>query len=168
MMNQYHSPFTDIFFKYITHLGDGIAFGIIIILFAFIRRRMILVVGLTGVLTLLMTYIFKKILFHGSYRPMMDVGIDSLHIVEGAKIAYWGTFPSGHTITVFAIATVLCLYFRKSRLQYAFVAVALIVGLSRVYLSLHFLQDIFVGSIFGIVIGCVSMVLLHKQKKLKA
>lgn len=161
-MNAWHAPFFDTFFKYITHLGDGITFGVLVLAFAFLKRRMILVVLSSGILTFLITYLFKKILFHGSYRPAMDVGIDSLHWVEGVKIAYWGTFPSGHAITIFAIATILCLYFRKSKLQYLWIAVALIVAYSRVYLSLHFLVDVFVGSIFGILIGFLSMTLFYK------
>ena len=130
--------------------------------FAFLKRRMILVVLSSGILTFLVTYLFKKILFHGSYRPAMDVGTDSLHLVEGVKIALWGTFPSGHAITVFAVATVLCLYHRNKRLQYLWISLALIVALSRVYLSMHFLTDIFVGSVFGILIGIVSMSIFHR------
>lgn len=156
-INQWHAPFFDFFFKYSTHLGDGALFGVLVIIFAFLKRRMILVWLLSGILTFLVTFLFKKILFHGSYRPAMDVGIDSLHWVEGVKVALWGTFPSGHTITVFAIATVLCLYCRNSKLQYVWIALALIVGYSRVYLSLHFLVDVFVGSLFGILIGLISM-----------
>jgi membrane-associated phospholipid phosphatase len=151
-----------VFFKYITHLGDGAMFGVLVLIFAFLKRRMIWVVLVSGVLTLLITYLFKKILFHGSYRPAMHMGADTLHWVEGVKVALWGTFPSGHTITIFAIATVLCLYFRKSQLQYTWIAIALLVAYSRVYLSLHFLNDVFVGSIFGILIGLVSMALFAK------
>jgi membrane-associated phospholipid phosphatase len=162
ILNNWNAPFLDPFFKYSTHLGDGMAFGALILVFAFIKRRMILVVILSGVLTFLVTYLFKKILFHGSYRPAMHMGADTLHWVEGVKVAFWGTFPSGHTITIFALATVLCLYFRKSKLQYLWIALALIVAYSRVYLSMHFLQDIFVGSIFGIFIGFLSMALLSK------
>ena len=162
ILNNWNAPFLDFFFKYITHLGDGIAFGVLVLVFAFVKRRMILVIATSGVLTFLVTYLFKKILFHGSYRPAMHMGAETLHWVEGVKVALWGTFPSGHTITIFAIATILCLYFQKSKLQYIWVALALIVAYSRVYLSMHFLVDIFVGSIFGILVGFLSMALFYK------
>lgn len=161
-INQWNAPFFDVFFKYITHLGDGALFGVLVLVFAFLKRRMILVWILSGVLTFLVTYLFKKILFHGSYRPAMDVGLDSLHWVEGVKVALWGTFPSGHTITVFAIATILILYCRRSKLQYLWMFIALLVGFSRVYLSLHFLVDVFVGSLFGVLVGLISMTTFYK------
>ena len=163
-INKYHTSFLDFFFKYATHLGDGVMFGLLTLVFFFIKKRIALIFLVSGLLTLLVTHFFKKIIFKGIPRPVEALGEESLYLIKGIKIAYWNTFPSGHTITAFAIFTILCLYFRKSTWQYLWLALALVAGVSRVYLSQHFWIDIFVGSTLGILIGFVSMGLFYSEK----
>ncbi len=164
-MNSYHSSFFDAFFKYSTFLGDGIMFGVLTLLFLFVKRKMALVFMVGGFLTLLVTHIFKKVVFKGVPRPAEFLGLENLYIIEGVKMAFWNSFPSGHTMTAFAIFAILCLYFRKCVSQYIWILLAVIAGFSRVYLSQHFLIDIFVGSILGIFIAFVSMSLFFPERK---
>jgi undecaprenyl-diphosphatase len=70
------------------------------------------------------------------------------------------SFPSGHTATAFAAATVLALF--HPRLRWPALALAAVVGLSRVYLGVHFWADVVVGAVFGVVIG-VAMTWLGLQ-----
>ncbi|WP_435263327.1 phosphatase PAP2 family protein [Tenacibaculum sp. nBUS_03] len=162
-INQIHTSFLDTFFKYSTFLGDGVMFGVLALFFVFVKRRIVLVFLISGVLTLLVTHFFKKIIFKGIPRPVGVFGEDSLYLVKGVKMALWNSFPSGHTTTAFAIFTILCLYFAKCKSQYLWISLAIVAGLSRVYLSQHFLIDVFVGSFIGIVIGFISMGLLYKH-----
>lgn len=164
-MNKFHSSFFDVFFKYSTFLGDGAIFGILAVLFLFVKRKMFYVFVVSGVLTLLITHLFKKILFKGILRPTAALGEESLHLVDGVKMAMLNSFPSGHTTTAFAVFTILCLYFAKCKSQYLWVSLAIIAGLSRVYLSQHFLIDIFFGSFIGIFIGILSMCIFCKSNK---
>lgn len=164
-MNKFHFSFLDFFFKYTTFLGDGIMFGVLALIFLFVKRKVALVFAISGVLTLLITYLFKKIVFSGMPRPAAALGEESLHLVEGVKMAFWNTFPSGHTVTAFAIFTILCLYFKKCVSQYLWIVLALIAGVSRVYLSQHFWGDIFVGSVLGILIAFVSVSLVFPEEK---
>lgn len=163
-MNQYHSNFFDFFFKYVTYFGDGILFGLFIIVFFFVKKKMSLVFAVSGVLTLLLTHLFKKIIFKGIPRPVKLIGEEGLHIVDGVKIAMTNSFPSGHTTTAFAIFTILILYHSKKTIQYLWVLLAILAGLSRVYLSQHFLIDVFVGSFLGVFIGFVSMMIFFPEK----
>lgn len=165
LVNQFHTSFFDVFFKYVTHLGDGVMFGVLALLFLFIKRKMALVFIVGGVLTLLVTHLFKKVIFKGIPRPVGALGEEALHLVDGVKMALWNSFPSGHTTTAFAIFTILCLYFSKCKSQYLWMSLAIIAGFSRVYLSQHFLIDIFVGSFLGIAIGFVSMAFFCKPKR---
>ncbi|SNR15367.1 phosphatase PAP2 family protein [Tenacibaculum jejuense] len=165
ILNSYHSSFFDVFFKYSTFLGDGIMFAVLAIIFLFVKRKMTLVFVVGGLLTLVITHFFKKIIFKGVARPAEFLGLENLHLIDGVKIAFWNSFPSGHTITAFTIFAILCLYFRKCVSQYIWILLAIIAGISRVYLSQHFLMDIFVGSILGIVIGFVSMSLFFPERK---
>jgi len=65
------------------------------------------------------------------------------------------SFPSGHTTASFSMATVLSYY--MPQLMIAFVFVALIVGISRIYLAVHYPSDVLVG----IVLGTVSSIVTH-------
>jgi len=163
-MNEFHSSFFDFFFKYITYLGDGVMFGIAIIIFFFLNKRMSLVFAVSGVLTLLLTHLFKKIIFKGIPRPVKLIGEEHLHLVDGVKIAMMNSFPSGHTTTAFAIFTILILYSSKNSIQYLWLMLAILAGVSRVYLSQHFWIDIFAGSILGILIGFISMMICFSEK----
>jgi undecaprenyl-diphosphatase len=63
------------------------------------------------------------------------------------------SFPSGHTATAFATATVIGLLHPRLRLP-AF-GLATLVGLSRIYLGVHFLFDVLAGAALGIAVGWV-------------
>lgn len=59
------------------------------------------------------------------------------------------SFPSGHTATAFAIATSMS-YYSKKRNQIILFSLAIIVGLSRMYLGAHYLTDVITGALIGI------------------
>ena len=61
-----------------------------------------------------------------------------------------GSFPSGHTIAAFSVATVVSRRYPKQRwLPYVAYGLAGVVGFSRVSLSSHFPSDVFVGAALG-------------------
>lgn len=65
------------------------------------------------------------------------------------------SFPSGHTASSFAAATVLGRYFRKYR--YIAYGSAILMGFSRLYLFVHYPSDVIVGAIIGIICGIVAI-----------
>ncbi len=61
-----------------------------------------------------------------------------------------GSFPSGHTIEAFSVATIIARRYRNHRwVPYAAYGLASVVGFSRLSLSVHFLSDVFMGSALG-------------------
>ncbi len=64
------------------------------------------------------------------------------------------SFPSGHTITAFAIALPVGIFYPE--LQGGLLAAALLIASSRIMLGMHFLSDVIAGSIIGSVIGVLS------------
>ena len=61
-----------------------------------------------------------------------------------------GSFPSGHTIAAFSVATVFARRYANHRwVPYAAYGMAAIVGFSRLTLSAHFLSDVFMGGALG-------------------
>ena len=64
------------------------------------------------------------------------------------------SFPSGHSITAFAITFSLGLFYPD--LQVPLVAVAVLISSSRIILGMHFLSDVLAGSAIGVALGCLS------------
>jgi membrane-associated phospholipid phosphatase len=61
-----------------------------------------------------------------------------------------GSFPSGHTIAAFSVATVIARRYRTHRwVPYAAYGLASLVGFSRLSLNVHFLSDVFMGGALG-------------------
>jgi undecaprenyl-diphosphatase len=65
----------------------------------------------------------------------------------------WDSFPSGHAMAAFAVTTVLAVRFPKTRWVVILMAVA--VSISRLFRASHFLTDIVVGAVCGVLIGAV-------------
>ncbi len=157
LVNQWNSPAADIFFKYMTNLGDGAIFAIVIVVLAFIRFRWALYELLAALMTLIFVFVTKQLLFKGMPRPTKYFeDQEVLHLVEGVKMHAWNSFPSGHTITAFAIFMILVLVVKNNYLKFLFVMIAILAGYSRVYLSQHFLGDVFSGAIIGSLIAVFS------------
>jgi membrane-associated phospholipid phosphatase len=103
---------------------------------------------------------FLKALF-GRQRPSWANGVDRwsgpVGFTEWVKSGIYGkydSFPGGHSITAFSLATVLAMQYRQTVwvpiLAYA---TATGVALSRVTEGRHWLSDCLVGSVLGYVIG---------------
>ncbi|MGD0403798.1 MAG: phosphatase PAP2 family protein [Candidatus Acidiferrales bacterium] len=64
------------------------------------------------------------------------------------------SFPSGHSITAFALALSIGLFYPD--LQGCLLAVAFLIATSRIILGMHFLSDVLAGSAIGAAIGFAS------------
>jgi membrane-associated phospholipid phosphatase len=84
---------------------------------------------------------------HGNYW-------DSWFDDRGSSIRGNGSFPSGHAIAAFSVATIVARRYRNHRwIPYAAYGLASVVGFSRLTLSAHFVSDVFAGAAFGYVIS---------------
>jgi undecaprenyl-diphosphatase len=75
-------------------------------------------------------------------------------ILRGQAAAHGLSFPSGHAMVIFAIATLVGLYL-KGRWKALPWALAAAVCLSRLYLGAHFPLDVLAGAGLGMFIGGV-------------
>jgi membrane-associated phospholipid phosphatase len=65
-----------------------------------------------------------------------------------------GSFPSGHSIAAFSVATVVARRYRSHRwVPFVAYGSAALIGCSRMTLSAHFAWDVFVGGVLGYSIG---------------
>jgi membrane-associated phospholipid phosphatase len=75
----------------------------------------------------------------------------------------FASFPSGHTTSVFALATMLALLEKNKRTNVVYLLVAVAVGYSRIYLGQHFLNDVLMGSTIGMLTSLVIYWLLGEK-----
>ena len=78
------------------------------------------------------------------YRPRPFLALHIPHLITDTT----SSFPSGHTIFIFALATGL-LYVNK-RMAHVFFIVGLLVGLARIAGGVHYPSDILGGAVLGI------------------
>jgi undecaprenyl-diphosphatase len=64
------------------------------------------------------------------------------------------SFPSGHSITAFAVALSIGLFYPE--LLAYLLTVAALIAASRIILGMHFLSDVLAGSVIGIVLGAAG------------
>jgi len=79
-------------------------------------------------------------------RPQVEMGFDALVGLPSSP-----SFPSGHAMTAFATAAAIAVL--APRLRWPVLALAALIGFSRIYLGVHFWLDVLVGSVLGAAIG---------------
>lgn len=143
--------FGDWFFLNITEFGNGIVVFILLPFLLFKNPDVAVRLILAFLLSTLIVWLFKFVLFDDASRPMKvfaDANI-ALKTNKGIKMYFNNTFPSGHATTIFTILSCISFSVRKNGLKLLCFVVALIIGFSRVYLSQHFLHDVASGALIG-------------------
>ena len=131
--------------SFFTHLGDG---GMLWMLLLFPRTRR---AGLAGAAAL----VFNLALVNLFLKPLVDRTRPWLMVEGLAALVYEGdphSFPSGHTSASFACALAWWGTL-PGRWRYAAVAAAVAMGLSRLYVGVHFPTDVLCGALAGAFCG---------------
>ncbi len=149
-LNQWHSPWLDLFFSYYTVVGDGF-FYILLIMGLFFWKRKAAFLGLICFAASgLSVQALKKLIFADVPRPLSYFSTDApLHFVEGVSVHAMQSFPSGHTTTAFSCFCLLALLLHSKAWGLCFFVLALLAGISRMYLVQHFFEDIYAGAWLG-------------------
>lgn len=167
ILNDIYHPLADDVFRWITHLGDGWLYFILIILFLFISKRWFVHAASAFLFSFLASRIGKDLIFEGMHRPKKYFeGTDTvIRTIEGLKIHDYDTFPSGHTVTAFSMFLILSLFFKKTGFALFFLVLAVLAGYSRIYLSQHFPNDVFFGSLIGVVVTLLTYTQVENYRK---
>lgn len=135
----------NIFMLFFTQLGS-IAFSVAFPLLLLLSGRPDLIVlgarmGILLSISELLVYVVKRLV----NRPRPFKSLDNVITCRLPACKY--SFPSGHTCAAFSIAFALSCAFPGSR--EIFLVMAALVGISRVYLGVHYPSDVLVGMLIA-------------------
>lgn len=137
-----------------TQLGNfifALVFSLILILMG---DNLLAYEVLLGISTLGLVVQIMKTLIHRT-RPYIK--LENIRII-GSR-ASGQSFPSGHTGQAFLMATLLLQYYHVNILiSFLLYAIALLVGITRIYVGMHYPRDVIGGAILGTVWGLLGVV----------
>ena len=161
IQNHIRCEFLDVIVPFYTSLGeDGIiwiALGVIMLIPKKTRKCGIMVLGALLTMLVINNIILKNLIARPrpcwSYPEMLEL----VHMPSSYS------FPSGHTVSAFAVAFVV--FSQHKKLGIVTLIMAAIMGLTRLYVFVHFPSDVYGGIIVGFAIACI---VCFAEKKISA
>jgi membrane-associated phospholipid phosphatase len=153
-MHGRRAPWFDWMMLGFTQIGNFI-FAMVVALILFLRVNHLLAYELIlGILTLGLVVGLMKILIHRT-RPYIK--LKNIRIV-GSR-ASGRSFPSGHTSQSFFMATLLLHYYNVNvYIWLVLYAIAMLVGITRIYVGMHYPRDVLGGAILGTAWGLLGVI----------
>lgn len=141
-----------VFFNLITYLGSSLFWILLIVLFWIEDKEKIsLHLFYVFVIDSLSLLLFKQLFLRP--RPLGALQVTEIDIGP--------SFPSGHSQRAFSGAVILSNYYKKYSLL--FYALSVLVSFSRIFIGLHYPLDVLIGSVNGIIIGMITLLLPAKK-----
>jgi membrane-associated phospholipid phosphatase len=114
------------------------------------NRRIVPLVAIAGTVSFALAAWLNAIVkaLVGRSRPPDEIGLHAATTVPASP-----SFPSGHSMSAFAVATAIALL--APRLRWPVLGLAAVIAFSRVYLGVHFWLDVLAGAALGIAIGAL-------------
>lgn len=169
MLNNCHTPMGDTFVRLYSQLAEWPLYVIAALPLLFKRWRLTVWYAVSELTSATIVWVLKQI-FHAP-RPATyfeNISDAVLPVVEGVRLHHSNSFPSGHTATFFVFFTFCALLLANhynthkvnGRLtttwrhlsMFLLLAAAALGGYSRIYLSQHFLSDVCIGSLIGVIV----------------
>ncbi len=163
-LNQFYNSDLNQTFLWLNKLGEEFTALIIGLVILFIRPfKDFLGFLLAASIVSLLVFVFKNYLFPGVDRPKEVLG-PVLKLVEGLYINSSNSFPSGHTAAAFTYFTYLCFLVKNNFAKAGLLILAILAGLSRIYLAQHFLIDVVAGSVLGLCLAILGYLIFHSER----
>ncbi len=136
------NPIMIFFAKYMKYF---LLFGII--MYWFTRKRENRIMIISSMFAFVVAEVFGAIAgaIHSNNQPFAE--LSNVNQLIGHAID--NSFPSDHAIEFFSICITFLLF--KKNLRYVWLAIAILVSFSRIWVGVHYPADILVGAILGII-----------------
>lgn len=168
-LNPYHRTNLDTFFIYLTWLGDGLFSITVFLILLFLRRySQACQLMVAFLVSALLAQVLKNLFSMPRPKEFFAPG-QYAYFINGVTHTGFSSFPSGHSTSVFALATLLALFEKNKKWNAAYLLGAVAVGYSRIYLGQHFLGDVLMGSFLGVFLALmVHWLFVQKFHRLPA
>lgn len=164
-INAEHSSAADWFFKWSTHLADGVVPAVLAFLLLFFKDvRSFLMLGLSTGLSAVLTQFLKRVVYADHDRPVMfREALGEMAWVSDIDLHHHFSFPSGHSTAAFSMCLALAVIIARPMWAAAMALLAAVLGYSRVHLSQHFTEDVLLGAAIGTLTGLLVHVWLYRS-----
>lgn len=140
----------------ITSIGNLGIVWIVISVLLLLRKNDYERLGEMIIISLIITTIIGEgIIKNIVKRKRPFYGDDDKKLLISRPITY--SFPSGHTASSFAVATVFIKTYNSASLE--IVLLANLIAFSRVYLGVHYPSDVIGGGVIGAICGFITFIL---------
>lgn len=155
-LGKHYTFFNPVFIYIAEYLVIGLALVVISFWFTRVNKNRIMVI--CGCITFVIAEIFGKIVgkIHSNYQPFAELS----NVNQLIDKAVDNSFPSDHTIMFFSFCMTFWL-FRGAR-GFIWILLAILVGISRIWVGVHYPADIAVGAMISI--GSAYLVFLIVPK----
>lgn len=158
-LQKLHTPLLNLLFIHITKLGNmgiiWIFLGVILYIFPKTRK-----LGVGVLLAILLNFVVCDLAIKNLVgRPRPFYGDPTIQLLIPKPKGF--SFPSGHTSTAFAAVGFL-FFFKKGKYLYFLIPFACLMGISRLYLFVHFPSDVIIGMVLGTLHGYAINQLMRK------
>lgn len=164
MLNALHFPLGDAIMPHLTHLADGILISCVVAWFY--TQKDIAWVFSTIISLLLMAYIIQTLkydYFTTWVRPVFTFPKGTFHNISLGECC--NSFPSGHSAAAISMFVLYAFQWEKIKGYYGILAFAFAALLcyTRVYIGVHFLGDVLVGGLIGLLIPLTVLTFIYPK-----
>ncbi|EQB3098773.1 phosphatase PAP2 family protein [Clostridium botulinum] len=153
------NDFLDKIMIFITSIGNlgliWIAISVLLLISKKYKRVGMLCIATLILSSLIGEVVLKNLVQRG--RPF--TAIEGINLLVKAPKSF--SFPSGHTASSFAVATVIGRKIKSFKLPIYILAFA--IAFSRLYLYVHYPSDVLVGALIGIISANIILYIYNKQ-----
>ena len=145
------------FFEFIiNYLPAALFLAAIFAYMLFKKRKLIIPYSISLLASAAITVSLKYLI--GRPRPFVLLALEKMHGISYFFDLWNSSFPSWHTVSLFLIIPFIGMKYKPYWL-----AVAVIIALSRIYSGVHYLSDVLFGALLGYLISKIALKYFSKE-----